>query len=144
MYILTFSSLSNIWSQLCEHLCLFLIFTAAERSDPTLGLTCSPLLTPRGSPLSASPEPPHQDTPSPILLFPNPRSTVSSKENFKPSSFTTEKKRSSSKTRPIQSAPSLPSLTPKGQIPVRTDTAEVKQHLSDTLLRSQVHVRILG
>lgn len=144
MYILTFYSLSNFWGQLFEHLCLFLTVTAAERSDPTLGLTCSPLLTPRGSPLSASPNPPCQDTPSPILLLPNPHSTVSSKGNFKPSSFyTAEKKRSSSRTQSIQSVPSLPSLTPIGQIPARPSAAEVKRHLSDTLCRSRVHMWIL-
>ncbi|XP_030279267.1 synaptonemal complex protein 2 isoform X4 [Sparus aurata] len=89
---------------------------SAERSAPTLGLTCSPLLTPRGSPLPASPEPPCEDTPSPIQLLPKPRSTVSSKGHFKPSSFySAEKKHSSTKTQSIQSGRSLPSLTPVGQ-----------------------------
>ncbi|XP_073325885.1 synaptonemal complex protein 2 [Pagrus major] len=89
---------------------------SAERSAPTLGLTCSPLLTPRGSPLPASPDPPCQDTPSPILLLPKPRSTVSNKGHFKPSCFySAEKKHSSTKTQSIQSGPSLPSLTPVGQ-----------------------------
>ncbi|XP_029292237.1 synaptonemal complex protein 2 isoform X3 [Cottoperca gobio] len=91
---------------------------SAERSAPTLGLTCSPLLTPRGSPLPASSDPPCEDTPLPILLLPKPRSTVSSEGNFRPSFFySAEKKRSSSKTQSILSGPSLPSLTPKGQTP---------------------------
>ncbi|KAK9515487.1 hypothetical protein VZT92_026131 [Zoarces viviparus] len=91
----------------------------AERSAPTLSLTCSPLLTPRGSPLPASPDPLCEDTPSPILLLPKPRSTVSSKGHFRPSSFySAEKKRSSSKARSNQSVPSLlPTLTPIGQTP---------------------------
>ncbi|XP_075950789.1 synaptonemal complex protein 2 [Anarhichas minor] len=91
---------------------------SAERSAPTLSLTFSPLLTPRGSPLPASPDPLCEDTPSPILLLPKPRSTVSSKGHFRPSSFySAEKKRSSSKARSNQSVPSLPSLTPIGQTP---------------------------
>lgn len=127
MYILTFCSLCDVWSQLFEHLCLFLTLPAAQRSDPTLGLTCSPLLTPRGSPLAASPNPPCKDTPSPILLLSNAHSTVSSKGNLEPSSFSTaEKKHSSSRTRSIQSAPSLPSQTPIGQIPTSSSAAEVK------------------
>ncbi|XP_042347777.1 synaptonemal complex protein 2-like [Plectropomus leopardus] len=89
---------------------------SAERSAPTLGLTCSPLLTPQGSPLPASPDPPCKDTPSPIRLLPKLHSTVSSKGDFRPSSFYSgEKKHSSSKTQSIQSIPSLPSLTPRGQ-----------------------------
>ncbi|XP_036958544.1 synaptonemal complex protein 2 isoform X4 [Acanthopagrus latus] len=89
---------------------------SAERSAPTLGLTCSSLLTPRGSPLPASPEPPCEDTPSPILLLPKPRSTVSSKGHFKPSSFySAEKKPSTTKTQSLQPGPTLPSLTPVGQ-----------------------------
>ncbi|KAK5602052.1 hypothetical protein CRENBAI_017232 [Crenichthys baileyi] len=52
---------------------------SAERSAPTLGLTCSAVLTPRGSPLPTSRNPPCQDTPSPILLLPKVRSAVSSK-----------------------------------------------------------------
>ncbi|XP_038579496.1 synaptonemal complex protein 2 isoform X5 [Micropterus salmoides] len=91
---------------------------SAERSAPTSGLTCSPLLTPRGSPLPPSPDPLCQDTPSPILLLPKPRSTVSSTGNFKtPSFYRAEKKCSSSKTLSIRSVPSLPSLTPIGQTP---------------------------
>ncbi|XP_059189388.1 synaptonemal complex protein 2 isoform X2 [Centropristis striata] len=82
---------------------------SAERSAPTLGLTCSPLLSPRGSPLPASPSPPCKDTPSPILLLPKPCSTVSSKGHLRPSSFySAEKKRNSAKN----FSPSLPSLTP--------------------------------
>ncbi|XP_068589399.1 synaptonemal complex protein 2 isoform X3 [Cebidichthys violaceus] len=91
---------------------------SAERSAPTLSSTCSPLLTPRGSPLPASPDPLCEDTPSPILLLPKPRSAVSSKGHFWPSSFhSAEKKRSSSKAQSNQSVPSLPSLTPIGQTP---------------------------
>ncbi|XP_047228681.1 synaptonemal complex protein 2 isoform X4 [Girardinichthys multiradiatus] len=52
---------------------------SAERSAPTLGLTCSAVLTPRGSPLPTTRNPPCQDTPSPILLLPKVRSTVSNK-----------------------------------------------------------------
>ncbi|KAM9350340.1 LOW QUALITY PROTEIN: synaptonemal complex protein 2 [Symphorus nematophorus] len=96
---------------------------SAERSAPTLDVTCSPLLTPRGSPLPASPNPPCQDTPSPILLLPKPRSTVSSKGNSKPlSSYSAEKKCSSSRT---QSVPTLPSLTPIGQTHTRPTAAEM-------------------
>ncbi|XP_054465353.1 synaptonemal complex protein 2 [Anoplopoma fimbria] len=111
---------------------------SAERSAPTLGLTCSPLLTPRGSPLPASPDPLCEDTPSPILLLPKPRSTVSSKGNFRPSSFySSEKKCSSSMTRSNQSVPSLPSLTPIGQTPPHgaptgpsaAEISPIKQHL---------------
>lgn len=139
MCTLTPSSLSNIWSQLREHLCLFLTPAAAERSAPALALTCSALLTPGGSPLSASPKLTRQDVPSPIRPLPSPRSALSCRESFKPTSFlVAEKKQSSSKTRTASSNPSLPSLTPKGQIPVRADRAEVKQHLSDTLLSSCV------
>lgn len=115
MYILTFSSLSNLWGQLSEHLCLFWTFAAAERSAPTLDLTCSPLLTPRGSPLPSSPELACQDTPLPILLLPKPRSTVSSK----------------GKTQSIQSVHSLSSLgrqTPAPNPPIVTSAAEVKQN----------------
>ncbi|XP_071331947.1 synaptonemal complex protein 2 isoform X2 [Trachinotus anak] len=89
---------------------------SAERSAPTLGLTYSPLLTPRGSPLPASPDPACQDTPSPILLLPKPCPPVSSKGNFKPSVlYSAEKKRSTSKPQSIQSALSLSSL--RGQTP---------------------------
>ncbi|KAM8864625.1 uncharacterized protein sycp2 [Spinachia spinachia] len=85
---------------------------SAERSAPTLGFTFSPLLTPRGSPL-------YEKTPSPILLLPRPRSTVSSKGNIRPSSFHSagEEERSSSKARSNQFEPSLPSLTPIGPTP---------------------------
>lgn len=143
MYILTFYSLSDFWGQLFVHLCLFWTLTAAERSAPTLGLTCSSLLTPRGSPLPASPEPPCEDTPSPILLLPKPRSTVSSKGHFKPSSFySAEKKPSTTKTQSLQPGPTLPSLTPVGQTLAGPSAEEVKQHLSDTLRRSYHHVRM--
>ncbi|XP_023283356.1 synaptonemal complex protein 2 [Seriola lalandi dorsalis] len=110
---------------------------SAERSAPTLDLTCSPLLTPRGSPLPASPDSACQDTPSPILLLPKPHSTVSSKGNFKPSSsYSAEKKFSTSKTQSIQSALSLSSLrgqTPAPHPPIGLSAAEispVQQHLS--------------
>lgn len=140
MYILTFYSLSNFWGQLFEHLCLFWILTAAKRSDLTLGLTCSPLLTPRGSPLPDSPDPACQDTPPPILLLPKPRSTVSSKGNLKPSSFSSaEKKHSRSKPQSIQSATSPPSLggqTPEPNPPIGPSETEVQQHLSDVLCSS--------
>ncbi|KAI3356815.1 hypothetical protein L3Q82_003476 [Scortum barcoo] len=86
---------------------------SAERSAPTLCLTRSPLITPRGSPLPASPIPLNQNTPSPIPLLPRPHSAVSSIGNYRPSSFySAEKKHSSSKTQSIQSVPSFPSLTP--------------------------------
>ncbi|XP_030588703.1 synaptonemal complex protein 2 isoform X3 [Archocentrus centrarchus] len=83
---------------------------SADRSAPTLDLTYSPLLTPRGSLLPASPKPPCQDTPSPILLLPKPCSTVSSKEMCKSSFYSAEKNRGSSKTRSIQSVHSIASL----------------------------------
>ncbi|KAM3617871.1 uncharacterized protein V6R79_012194 [Siganus canaliculatus] len=88
---------------------------SAERSDPTLGLACSPLFPLRGSPLPASPDPSCQDTPSPILLLPKACSTVSSKGSFKPSSlYSAEKQRRSSKTHSIQSDARQPSLAPIG------------------------------
>ncbi|XP_026222650.1 synaptonemal complex protein 2 isoform X2 [Anabas testudineus] len=81
---------------------------SAERSGPTLGLTYSPLLTPRGSPLPASPEPACLDTPSPILLLPKPRSIVSSTANLKPFSlYSADKKHSASKAQAVHSFPSL-------------------------------------
>ncbi|KAM9855210.1 uncharacterized protein sycp2 [Aulostomus maculatus] len=104
-------------TKLFEHLCLFWTHTAVERSAPTLGLTCSPLLTPRGSPLPASPDPPCRDTLSPILLQPKPHSTVSSKGDLKPSSFYNGKKEnkcSKAKAQSIQSPHSLSSLTRTG------------------------------
>ncbi|XP_035513508.1 synaptonemal complex protein 2-like [Morone saxatilis] len=110
---------------------------SAERSAPTLGLTCSPLLSLQGSPLPASPDPPCQDTPSPIPLLPKPHSTVSSKGHFKPSFFySAVKKRSSSKTRSIQSVTSLPSLTPIGKTsapsaptgPSAAEMSPIQQH----------------
>ncbi|XP_037627907.1 synaptonemal complex protein 2 isoform X6 [Sebastes umbrosus] len=99
---------------------------SAERSAPTLGLTCSPLLTPRGSLLPASPDPPCKDTPSPILLLPKPRSAASSKGHFRPSSFySAEKKHGSSKTQSIQSVASLPSLIPAPGAPTGPSAAEI-------------------
>ncbi|XP_053281245.1 synaptonemal complex protein 2 [Pleuronectes platessa] len=89
-----------------------------ERSAPTLDLTFSPLVTPRGSPLPASPDPACQDTPSPILRIPKPCSTVSSNGNFKPPShYSGEKKRSTSRTQSIQSAASLASLRHQNAAP---------------------------
>ncbi|KAI4823429.1 hypothetical protein KUCAC02_012013 [Chaenocephalus aceratus] len=89
---------------------------SAERSAPTFGLTCSPSPHPLGSPLPASPDPPCEDTPSPILLLPKPRSTLSSKRDFRLSSFcSVDKKHRSSKTHSVQSVRSLSSLTRKGQ-----------------------------
>ncbi|XP_041802431.1 synaptonemal complex protein 2 [Chelmon rostratus] len=95
---------------------------SAERSAPAMDLTSSPLLTPRGSPLPASPYPPCQDTPPPFLLLPKPK--VSSKENVE-LLFSTERKRSSSKTHSNQSVPTLPSLTPIGQTPAKPCAAEM-------------------
>uniref|UniRef100_A0A4W6C0X2 Synaptonemal complex protein 2 n=1 Tax=Lates calcarifer TaxID=8187 RepID=A0A4W6C0X2_LATCA len=115
------NALKDSWAARQTSFCLSPPFIermrSAERSAPTLGLTCSPILTPRGSPLPASPDPACQDTPSPILLLPKPCSTVSSKGNFKPSSFyEAEKKHNTSKTQSIQSDPFFPSLG--GQTPV--------------------------
>ncbi|XP_056279683.1 synaptonemal complex protein 2 [Pseudoliparis swirei] len=98
---------------------------SAERSAPTLELTCSPLFTPRGSPLPASPDQLSEDPSSPILLRPKPRSTVSSKGNLRASLYSAEKKRSSSKTRSNQSVPALPSLTPIRQTPAPAAAAEM-------------------
>ncbi|KAM4738199.1 LOW QUALITY PROTEIN: synaptonemal complex protein 2 [Anableps anableps] len=110
---------------------------SAGRSAPTLGLTCSTVLTPRGSPLPTSINPPCQDTPSPILLLPKVRSTVSSKGQCKPSSYyNAEKSQGSSKTPSILSAPSACSLagqTPAPSPPSGLCAAEicaVQQHLS--------------
>ncbi|KAG7520462.1 hypothetical protein JOB18_029913 [Solea senegalensis] len=83
---------------------------SAERLASTLDMSCSPLLTPRGFPIPASPESTCQDFPSPVLL-PKLCSTVSSKGNFKSlSNFNAEKNHIISKTHSIQSASSLPSL----------------------------------
>ncbi|XP_013766244.1 synaptonemal complex protein 2 [Pundamilia nyererei] len=105
---------------------------SADRSVPTLDLTCSPLLTPRGSPLPASPKPSCQDTPSPVLLLPKPK--VRSKEMCKCSFYTAEKNHGSSKTHSKQSVPSLTSLG--GQIPApptelsAAKISTIEQHLS--------------
>ncbi|XP_068996668.1 synaptonemal complex protein 2 [Embiotoca jacksoni] len=118
---------------------------SAERSAPTLSSTLSPLLTPRGSPLPASPDPPCQDTPLPILLLPKPRSAVSSKGNCKPStSYSAEKKRISSKTRSIRSVPSLPLL--RGQTPPLSPLngpSAAEQHLSSAKSASSLSTRPL-
>ncbi|XP_072223279.1 uncharacterized protein sycp2 [Leuresthes tenuis] len=109
---------------------------AAEGSAPTLALTCSIVLTPRGSPLPTSPKPPCKDTPSPIPLLPKLRSTVSSKGKCKPSSFySTEKNCNSTKAQSIPSAPSpcslggqCPATSPSAQ-PSATEKCAVQQHL---------------
>ncbi|XP_074537165.1 synaptonemal complex protein 2 [Halichoeres trimaculatus] len=96
---------------------------SAERSAPTLGLTCLPLLSPRGSPLPASPDPPCRDTPSSILLLPKPCSTVNSKGDLRALSFYSSEKRScSSKTPSSHSVRSDLSLTHRGHTsaPVHT------------------------
>ncbi|XP_037540184.1 synaptonemal complex protein 2 [Nematolebias whitei] len=111
----------------------------AERSAPALHLTCSTVLTPWVSPLSASPKPPCQESPSPVPLLPKPHSTVSSKRKCKPSSFyKAEKNNSSSKTKFIQSVPSP--CSSKGQTPApspptglsATEMCVDQQHLSST------------
>ncbi|XP_058499749.1 synaptonemal complex protein 2 isoform X5 [Solea solea] len=98
---------------------------SAERLASTLDMSCSPLLTPQGFPLPASPESTCQDFPSPVLLLPKLRSTVSSKGNFNSlSNVNAEKKHIISKTHSIQSATSLPSL--KRQCPENNAfTAEI-------------------
>jgi len=149
VYMLTLCSLSNFWSQLFEHLCLFWTFTAAEGSAPTLALTCSIVLTPLGSPLPTSPKPPCKDTPSPIPLLPKLRSTVSSKGKCKPSSFySTEKNRSSTKTQYISSAPSpcplggqCPATSPSAQ-PSATEVHDLSRTLGLFLKDSVSKVRI--
>ncbi|XP_024862049.1 synaptonemal complex protein 2 isoform X1 [Kryptolebias marmoratus] len=110
---------------------------SAERSPPALHLTCSTVLTPWGSPLSASPKPPRQETPSPVPLLPKPHSTVSSKRKGKPPSFyKAEKNYSSSKAEFIQSVPSPCSSkgqTPAPGSPAGPSSAEMyadQQHLS--------------
>ncbi|XP_028266468.1 synaptonemal complex protein 2 [Parambassis ranga] len=80
---------------------------SVEMSVPTLDLTCSLLLTPRGSHLPPSPNPPCQDTPSPVMQLPKPCSTVSRKENCNLSVCGADKNRSSYKTQSIQSPSSL-------------------------------------
>ena len=126
MYILTLYCLSNLWGQLCEHLCLFLILTAVERSDSIVHLTSSPLLSLRGSLLDTSPHPPFQDTPLQVLLPPSPHSTVSSKEKLKAVSVhSVEKKCSTPKTQSNQPVPYLPLMTPVGQTQACPSTTEV-------------------
>ncbi|KAM4570552.1 uncharacterized protein sycp2 [Fundulus diaphanus] len=105
---------------------------SAERSAPTLGLTCSTVLTLRGSPL---PNSPCQDNPSPIQLLPKDRLTVSSKGQRKLSSFHDAAKKTS-KTPSIQSVPSACSpacQTPAPSPPTGLTAAEmcaVQTHLS--------------
>ncbi|KAG7227057.1 hypothetical protein INR49_022404 [Caranx melampygus] len=99
---------------------------SAERSAPTLDLICSPLLTLRESPLPASPDPACQDTPSPSLLLPKPRSTGSNEGNFKPSSlYSAEKKPSSSKPQSVHSVPSLSSLRDKSSSAVSISSTPI-------------------
>ncbi|XP_029361274.1 synaptonemal complex protein 2 [Echeneis naucrates] len=120
---------------------------SAERSAPTLGLTCSPLLTPRGSPLPSSPGPACCDTPLPILLLDKPCSTVSNKEYFKPSSFySPEKKCSTSKTQSIPPVPSLPPLrgqTPVPSPPIVLSAAELNQECLSPAPRSSLSLSTL-
>lgn len=105
---------------------LILTLTAVERSAPNMGLPCPTVLALQGSLLSASPNPPRQDTPSPIPLLPDPCSAVSSKGKLKASSiYSTAKNHSSSKTRSLQYVSSPLSLTSTGP-----NTAEVKHHLT--------------
>ncbi|XP_035992236.1 synaptonemal complex protein 2 [Fundulus heteroclitus] len=105
---------------------------SAKRSAPTLDLTCSTVLTPRGSPL---PNSPCQDTPSPIQLLPRDRLTVSSKGQRKLSSFHDAAKKTS-KTPSIQSVPSACSpacQTPAPSPPTGLTAAEMcagQKHLS--------------
>ncbi|XP_027878082.1 synaptonemal complex protein 2 isoform X1 [Xiphophorus couchianus] len=106
---------------------------SAGRSAPTLGLTCSTVLSPRGSPLPTSRDLSCQDTPSPVLLLPKVRSTVSSKGQLKPSFYNVEQNQDSSKTPSIPSACSLSGQTPAPSPPTGLTAAEicaVQQHLS--------------
>ncbi|XP_076597979.1 synaptonemal complex protein 2 [Chaetodon auriga] len=115
---------------------------SVERSAPTLDFTSSPLLSPRGSPLPASPDPHCQDTSPAVLLLPKPHSTVNSKENAE-LFYCTEKKRSSSKTHSIQSVPTLPSLTPIGQTPARPSAAEMSSFPQPSPPRSPLSLATL-
>ncbi|KAM9342503.1 uncharacterized protein sycp2 [Pholidichthys leucotaenia] len=82
---------------------------SADVSAPIVDLTCSPLLTPRGSPLPSSPNPSCHNSPSPILLVPRPHSTISSKGKCQPFSFySAVKNHNASKTQSFLSNPSLP------------------------------------
>ncbi|PWA30974.1 hypothetical protein CCH79_00010636, partial [Gambusia affinis] len=107
---------------------------SAGRSAPTLGLTCSTVLSPRGSPLPTSRDLSCQDTPSPILLLPKVRSAVSSKGQLElPSFYNVEQNQDSSKTPSIPSACSLAGQTPPPSPPTGLTAAEmcaVQQHLS--------------
>lgn len=130
------SSLKDSWvtcqTSFCPSPPLMEKMRSADRSVPTLDLTCSPLLTLRGSPLPASPKPSFQDTPSPVLLLPKPK--VRSKEMCKSSFYTAEKNHGSSKTHSKQSVPSHTSLG--GQIPApptelsAAKISTIEQHLS--------------
>lgn len=109
---------------------LILTLTAAERSAPNTSLPCPTLLALQGSLLSASPDSPHPDTPSPIPLLPDPHSAVSSKRKPKASYIcSTEKNHYSPKTRSIHSVTSPLSLTSTGP-----NAAEVKHHLTYVML----------
>lgn len=139
VYMLTFCALTNIWSQLLEHLCLLWTLTAAGRSAPTLGLTCSTVLSPRGSPLPTSRDLSCQDTPSPVLLLPKVRSTVSSKGQLKLSFYNVEQNQDSSKTPSIPSACSLSGQTPAPSPPTGLTAAEVGQPPnSENVCRAQI------
>ncbi|XP_025757206.1 synaptonemal complex protein 2 isoform X4 [Oreochromis niloticus] len=132
------SSLKDSWvtcqTSFCPSPPLMEKMRSADRSVPTLDLTCSPLLTPRGSPLPASPKPSCQDTPSPVLLLPKPK--VRNKEMCKSSFYTAEKNHGSSKTHSKQSVPSLTSLggqTPAPSPPTELSAAKIstiEQNLS--------------
>ncbi|XP_070825464.1 synaptonemal complex protein 2 [Chaetodon trifascialis] len=115
---------------------------SVERSAPTLDFTISPLLSPRGSPLPASPDPHCQDTSPAVMLQPKPHSTVNSKENVE-LFYCTEKKRSSSKTHSIQSVSTLPSLTPIGQTPARPSAAEMSSFPQPSPPRSPLSLSTL-
>ncbi|XP_014846919.1 PREDICTED: synaptonemal complex protein 2 [Poecilia mexicana] len=107
---------------------------SAGRSAPNLGLTCSTVLSPRGSPLPTSRDLSCQGTPSPIQLLPKVRSTVNSKGQRKLSSFYNgEQNQDSSKTPSVPSACSLAGQTPAPSPPTGLTAAEilpVQQHLS--------------
>ncbi|XP_054905451.1 synaptonemal complex protein 2 isoform X2 [Poeciliopsis prolifica] len=107
---------------------------SSGRSAPTLGLTCSTVLSPQGSPLPTSRDLSCQDTPSPILLLPKVCSIVCTKGQHKLSSFyNVEQNQDSSKTPSIPSACSLAGQTPAPSPPTGLTAAEicaVQQHLS--------------
>ncbi|TWW56509.1 synaptonemal complex protein 2-like [Takifugu flavidus] len=115
---------------------------SVERSAPNMGLPCPTVLALQGSLLSASPNPPRQDTPSPIPLLPDPCSAVSSKGKLKASSiYSTAKNHSSSKTRSLQYVSSPLSLTSTGPNTaearlIHQDSPPPSPFLSEPLLTS--------